>query len=296
VSKLLKAVVLSTALACLGASAVSTATGHSNAPAAAPVATITHKLASSKRHKHLHASCRARRKHPRKHRPRCHVLTRGLHRGPSQHGATPNHPQAHRRSSPLPANALHAKGAAHASEPTTTVNVGPAPAVTPIESVLATPCENTEVAPSTDNLEQVDAATLCLINQERARHGELPLSVNAQLAMAAQLHSDDMAQADYFAHVAPNGETPLDRVQAGGYIPNSRVGYTIGENIAWGTLYLATPSSIVAAWIASPEHLANILNASYRDTAIAIVPSAPPSLSEGQAGAIYTQEFGVVQG
>jgi uncharacterized protein YkwD len=88
----------------------------------------------------------------------------------------------------------------------------------------------------------------------------------------------------------------LDRVQATGYIPNSQVGYTIGENIAWGTLYLATPSSIVAAWIASPEHLANILDADYRDTAIGVTPSAPPSLANGQAGAIYTQEFGVIDG
>jgi uncharacterized protein YkwD len=74
------------------------------------------------------------------------------------------------------------------------------------------------------------------------------------------------------------------------------VGYTLGENIAWGTLSLATPSSIVAAWIASPEHLANILNGAYRDTAVGVAPAAPPSRAEGQRGAVYTQEFGVIQG
>jgi uncharacterized protein YkwD len=162
--------------------------------------------------------------------------------------------------------------------------------------VLDTPCQNTELTPEAGNLEQVEAATLCLINQERARDNELPLQLDARLAQAAQLHSADMVGSDYFAHIAPNGETPLERVQASGYIPNSQVGYTIGENIAWGTLYLATPSSIVAAWIASPEHLANILDGEYRDTAMAVTASAPPSLADGQTGAVYTQEFGVIRG
>jgi uncharacterized protein YkwD len=165
-----------------------------------------------------------------------------------------------------------------------------------IASVLATPCQDTEAMPEAGNLEEAQAATLCLINQERARHDELPLQPNAQLAQAALLHSEEMVKEDYFAHVSPGGETPLQRVEASGYIPNSEAGYTVGENIAWGTLYLATPKSIVAAWIASPEHLANILNGDYRDSAIGIAPSAPPSLAEGQAGAIYTQEFGVIQG
>jgi uncharacterized protein YkwD len=172
----------------------------------------------------------------------------------------------------------------------------PAPATTTakIASVLATPCQDTELTPTADNLEQVEAATLCLINQVRARDEELPLQSNTQLAQPAQRHSEDMVSENYFAHIAPDGETPLDRVQASGYIPNAQVGYTIGENIAWGTLYLATPSSIVAAWVASPEHLANILNAEYRDTAIGVEPAAPPSLADEQSGAVYTQEFGVI--
>jgi uncharacterized protein YkwD len=164
-----------------------------------------------------------------------------------------------------------------------------------IANALATPCQNAELTPEAANLEAVEAATLCLVNQERARAGELPLHPNVQLAQAARRHGESMVSEDYFSHIAPGGETPLDRVQASGYIPNSSVGYTIGENLAWGTLYLATPSSIVAAWIASPEHLANILSAEYRDTAVNVLGAAPASLANGQTGAIYTQEFGVIQ-
>jgi uncharacterized protein YkwD len=68
----------------------------------------------------------------------------------------------------------------------------------------------------------------------------------------------------------------------------------IGENLAWGTYQLSTPQSIVSAWIASPGHLANILESSYRDTGIAIAPQVPSSLSGGSPGATYAQEFGVI--
>jgi uncharacterized protein YkwD len=163
-----------------------------------------------------------------------------------------------------------------------------------IAGVLATPCANTELTPEPGNIEAVDVATLCLVNQERARNGELPLQPNAQLEQAAQGHSEEMVSDDYFAHVAPSGLTPVQRVFATGYVPSSEVGYTLGENIAWGTLQLSTPSAIVAAWIASPEHLANILYSPYVDTAIGVAPEAPASLAEGQPGAVYSQEFGVI--
>jgi uncharacterized protein YkwD len=163
-----------------------------------------------------------------------------------------------------------------------------------IASVLARPCENTELAPEPGNLTEIDTATLCLVNQERARNGELPLTPNAQLQQAAQSHSEEMVSQDYFAHVSPSGQTPVERVQNTGYIPNPQDGYTLGENIAWGTLQLSTPASIVAAWIASPEHLANILYGPYRETAVAVVAAVPASLAQGQDGAIYSQEFGVI--
>jgi uncharacterized protein YkwD len=160
--------------------------------------------------------------------------------------------------------------------------------------VLSTPCANIELTPEPGNLEQISVATLCLINQERARNGELPLRTNERLEQAAWGHSDEMLSENYFAHVAPSGLTPVGRVEATGYIPNRQVGYTLGENIAWGTLQLSTPSAIVAAWIASPEHLANILFSQYRDTAIGVAPAVPAALAEGEPGAVYTQEFGVI--
>ena len=67
----------------------------------------------------------------------------------------------------------------------------------------------------------------------------------------------------------------------------------IGENIAVGVLQLSTPAAIVAGWMRSPEHRANILNPDFRDSGIGIVAHALRRYSGGQRGATYTQQFGV---
>jgi uncharacterized protein YkwD len=150
------------------------------------------------------------------------------------------------------------------------------------------------LTPTEADLERIRAATLCLINRERARAGESPLAPNARLQQTAQRHTEDMALGDYFEHVGPRGDTPLSRMRAAGYVYSQRIGYEVGENIGWGTLWLATPRAMVAAWMASPDHRANILDASFRDTAIGVSAHPPTSLAHDQAGAIYTQDFGVI--
>ena len=148
--------------------------------------------------------------------------------------------------------------------------------------------------PGPEDLDRIRAATLCLINRERAARGKRSLQVNMRLERAAQSHAEQMANEDYFEHVGPAGDTPVARMRACGYIYSSRIGYEVGENIAWGTLWEATPRAIVAAWMASPGHRANILEAHFRDTAIGVTPHAPASRAEGQQGAMYTQDFGVL--
>jgi len=158
-------------------------------------------------------------------------------------------------------------------------------------------CANSTLRPTTGDLALIRAATLCLINRERAAHGERPLHANARLRRAAQQHTNSMVAHDYFEHVGPGGSgggTPLARMRAVGYISSSRVGYEVGENIAWGTLALATPRAIVAAWMHSPGHRANILDPRYRETGIGVSPHPPAALAQGQPGAIYTQDFGVI--
>jgi len=163
-----------------------------------------------------------------------------------------------------------------------------------IATVLATPCQNTQITPEPANIALANAAVLCLINQERAQHDEQPLLIAPDLQRAAEEHAQELVADDYFAHVSPSGESPVTRIKDDGYAPSPSDGYVLGENLAWGTLGLSTPESIVQAWIASPGHLANILEGQYRQTGVAVVPSVPPSLADGQTGATYAQEFGVI--
>jgi uncharacterized protein YkwD len=148
--------------------------------------------------------------------------------------------------------------------------------------------------PNEEDLARVRTATLCLINRERIDDGEAPLTLDAHMAQAAQDHSDEMAAAGYFEHVGPHGDGPVDRMRAAGYINGSVVGYEVAEDIAWGTLSLATPRSIVARWMASPTHRVNILDQAFRSTGVGVSPRAPVLLADGQAGATYTQDFGVI--
>jgi uncharacterized protein YkwD len=195
-------------------------------------------------------------------------------------GAHSSHPRTHRTT----------------TKRRTSAEIRAARSAASIAAVLATPCQNTEVTPEAENLDVVRAAVLCLVNHVRAQHGETPLAPDPHLEHAAQEHSQELVDRDYFAHVSPDGESPVDRIRKTGYIPGPSFGYVIGENLAWGTLSLSTPQSIVSAWVASPGHLANILEGQYQDTGIGVVASVPPSLGNGQEGATYSQEFGVIVG
>jgi uncharacterized protein YkwD len=103
-----------------------------------------------------------------------------------------------------------------------------------------------------------------------------------------------MAFGDYFGHEGPRGDTPATRLRAVGYIYSSQIGWEVGENIGWGTFQEGSPRAMVASWMASPAHRANILNARFRDTAIGVSPHLPSSLAHGQVGGLYTQDFGVI--
>ncbi len=153
-------------------------------------------------------------------------------------------------------------------------------------------CPGAELWPSSLDLNLIRAAILCLVNRERAAEGERLLEPDTRLQHAAQAHTDSMAYRDYFEHDGPRGDTPLSRIRAAGYLLSSHIAFEVGENIGWGTLWEGTPRAVVAAWMASPGHRANILDARFRSTGIGVSTHPPLSLAGGQAGAIYTQDFG----
>ena len=122
------------------------------------------------------------------------------------------------------------------------------------------------------------AQVVTLVNAHRAQLGLVALVVSPTLTASAEWKARNMAAFDYLDHddPAPDSRTADERVAACGY-PAAEW----GENIATG---YATAQAVVDAWLASPEHRANIERPEYRATGV------------GAAGAptYWAQSFGAV--
>jgi uncharacterized protein YkwD len=158
-------------------------------------------------------------------------------------------------------------------------------------SASAASCAGGDAMPTSSNLRVVRQATLCLLNRERAAHGLRRVHPNAKLRGAAQRYSRKMVQAGFFDHVSPGGSTMVDRVSKTGYLTGVN-GWSLGENLAWGSGSQATPRQIMQAWMGSEGHRHNILTARFTDVGIGIAPGAPVNLPAGTQAATYTTEFG----
>ena len=85
-----------------------------------------------------------------------------------------------------------------------------------------------------------------------------------------------MVEHSYFAHEGRDGSQPAERIRAAGYL-SSAGRWRIGENLAWGTGELATPKAIMAAWMDSAGHRANILQPAYREIGFGVLAGNPAS-------------------
>ena len=188
--------------------------------------------------------------------------------------------------SALSAVAAPRAAAAHASE---TARASGEHGRTRARAAQAVTCPDADLAPAPGNLAAVRAAVLCLHNQIRAER-ELPLlRENARLRRAAAGHSADMVARGYFEHTAPGGVSFVDRILAAHYARRDQ-GWSLGENLAWGTSSLSTPSGVVQAWMESPGHRANIVRRAYREIGLGIALGVP---SDSANGATFTADFGV---
>ncbi len=150
-------------------------------------------------------------------------------------------------------------------------------------------CANESLVPTAHDTAQVSGAIVCLINAIRAQHGLAALLPNRALNVSAMNHSRDMVAHDYFSHDTPSGTTPAQRMQRNG-APCSQ-GCALGENIAWASGSLSTPTAIVQAWMNSPGHRANILESLFRYEGLGVAEGSPRMLANGQSGTTVTQDF-----
>ena len=100
-------------------------------------------------------------------------------------------------------------------------------------------------------------------NVERAKQSLPSLLRNPVLNQSAQSKLNDMFSNQYFEHVSPGGSSVSDVVNGVGY-----KFLVVGENLALGNF--AGDSKVMAAWMASEGHRANILDKRYTEIGIAV--------------------------
>jgi uncharacterized protein YkwD len=98
-----------------------------------------------------------------------------------------------------------------------------------------------------------ESALLREMNRVRAAHGLGRLRIDAHLERAARSHSREMLADGVFTHGSFASRMVRFDVRA----------RLAGENLAWGTGVDATPRAIVEAWLQSPEHRRNLLEATF---------------------------------
>lgn len=97
---------------------------------------------------------------------------------------------------------------------------------------------------------------LKLINDYRAQYGRAPLRLTKTLGAAAEHHSVDMANKNYFSHTLSGGVTWSQNIANHGYTYNTYK----AENIAAGS---STSTQTFNQWKNSSGHRANMLNANF---------------------------------
>jgi uncharacterized protein YkwD len=157
----------------------------------------------------------------------------------------------------------------------------------PSVSAKVAGCAGAAAAPGSIARSAARAAVLCLLNQQRQAAGLPALRARRPLGTVAGGFARTMVRQKFFDHTSPSGSTLMRRVRRSSYLRGART-YALGENIAFGGGVLGTPAAIVAAWMKSAGHRANILNGRFRDIGIGIAGGLPV----GGAGATYVTDFG----
>ncbi|ADD43344.1 CAP domain-containing protein [Stackebrandtia nassauensis] len=119
-----------------------------------------------------------------------------------------------------------------------------------------------------------------LTNEHRKDHGCGKLTMDTELSVPAQEHSQDMADNDFMSHTGSDGRDPGQRVSDSDYPGQYRA-----ENVAAG---YTTPEKVVDGWMNSEGHRANILNCELEDIGVGYAEN-----EDSEYRSYWTQNFGV---
>ncbi|MEJ0054041.1 MAG: CAP domain-containing protein [bacterium] len=106
----------------------------------------------------------------------------------------------------------------------------------------------------------IPTGVLARTNSDRAANGLPALRGNYLLDKAAQMKADDMAERGYFAHISPDGQSPLYWLDKVGY-QYLNVGENLGRNYP-------DARALETGWMNSPEHRENVLRPEFTEAGV----------------------------
>jgi uncharacterized protein YkwD len=170
------------------------------------------------------------------------------------------------------------------------IRLGVALAVLVVAGLLTASAFATDHAERT--LPTLSRQVLGAVNTFRVAHGLVPLKESPALDSSARQHSLEMGKLGYFGHASADGTSFWRRIQH--YYGSADYGYwSVGENLLWGAPAV-TSGRALQMWVASPEHLRNLLSPQWRQIGVSAVHVAhAPGVYHGQGVTIITTDFGV---
>jgi len=137
----------------------------------------------------------------------------------------------------------------------------------PVAAKVAPSKPTAEAPPSPDTIDSCPPTqgqmVLEDVNRIRADAGLRPLTVDLRLVAAARAQARDIAEGAPVGHVGLDGSLPEHRVRRAGYEWSK-----VGENVAAG---IPTATEVVAGWMRSEHHRANILGGGFTNIGIAFL-------------------------
>jgi len=141
-------------------------------------------------------------------------------------------------------------------------------------------------------LSALEQQVVVTVNQQRVRHGLVPLRINRRLSVTARGHSRSRAEHGYFAHEGYDGSAFWVRIKAA-YPALPGRSWAAGENLAWASPELSAAEA-VDMWLRSPQHRQNMLAPRWREVGIGGIRAlAAPGVYDGLDATILTADFGV---
>lgn len=130
------------------------------------------------------------------------------------------------------------------------------------------------------------------INAVRSQRHLRPLIESPALRLAADSHSAAMLDQGFFAHESPDGTSFATRLKQF-YPANTTDYWAVGENLAMTGPNEPLARDLVASWMQSPHHRANLLDPRWRELGIGVrfAPS-PQGAFSGLATWVVTLDLG----